>query len=106
MRFQPVKCNILSLTRKTKNKLTNIYSLENTPLETVSAVKYLGVTITNDLKWNTHISNICTKANRTLGLLKRNLSKCSVDVKTNAYKGLVRPVLEYASSVGTHIKSH
>ena len=26
-------------------------------------VLYLGVTITNDLKWNTHISNICTKAN-------------------------------------------
>ena len=59
----------------------------------------LGVTITNDLKWNTHINNICTKANRTLGFLRRNLFSCPQDVKEAAYKGLVRPVLEYGSSV-------
>ena len=35
-------------------------------LENVESIKYLGVTITKDLKWNTHISNVCTKANRTL----------------------------------------
>ena len=55
--------------------------------------------ITNDLKWNTHISNVCTKANRTLGFLRRNLYSCSPDVKEAAYKRLVRPVLEYGSSV-------
>ena len=49
--------------------------------------------------WNTHVSNICTKANRTLGFLRRNLSACPQDVKESAYKGLVRPVLEYGSSV-------
>ena len=29
----------------------------------------------------------------------RNLSACPQDVKESAYKGLVRPVLEYGSSV-------
>ena len=43
--------------------------------------------------------NICTKANRTLGFLRRNLFSCPQDVKEAAYKGLVRPVLEYGSSV-------
>ena len=33
----------------------------------------LHVSITNDLKWNSHISNVCTKANRTLRFLRRNL---------------------------------
>ena len=33
------------------------------------------------------------------GFLRRNLSACSQDVKESAYKGLVRPVLEYGSSV-------
>ena len=62
-------------------------------------IKYLGVTITSDLKWNTHISNICTKANRTLGFLRRTLFSCPQNVKEAAYKGMVRPILEYGSSV-------
>ena len=52
-----------------------------------------------NLKWNTHVSNVCTKANRTLGFLRRNLSSCPQDVKETAYKGLVRPIMEYASPV-------
>ena len=46
-----------------------------------------------------HVSNVCTKANRTLGILRRNLYSCPQKVKEAAYKGLVRPVLDYGSSV-------
>ena len=35
------------------------------------------LTITNDLRWNTHISNICTKANRNLGLLSPRFERSS-----------------------------
>ena len=45
------------------------------------------------------VSNICTKANRTLGFLRCNLAASPKDVKESEYKGLVRPVLEYGSSV-------
>ena len=48
--------------------------------------------------WN-GILNVCTKANRTLGILRRNLSSCPQNVKETAYKGLVRPILKYASPV-------
>ena len=61
MRFQPVKCNMMQLTRKHLNKIQASYTLEGAVLENVDNIKYLGVTITNDLKWNMHISNICTK---------------------------------------------
>ena len=81
------------------SKIQVNYTLEGTVLANVESRKYLGVTITNDLQWNTHISNVCTKANRTLGFLRRNLYSCPPDVKEAAYKGLVRPVLEYGSSV-------
>ena len=60
MRFQPVKCKMMQLTRKRTNKIQASYTLEGTVLENVENIKNLGVTITNDLKWNTHISNICT----------------------------------------------
>ena len=57
------------------------------------------VTISNDLKWNMHISNICTKANRTLFFLRRTLFFCPQNVKEAAYKGMVRPILKYGSLV-------
>ena len=99
MRFQPVKCNIMQLTRKRIKKIHASYTLEGTDLENVESIKYLGVTITSDLRWNTHVSNVCTKANRTLGFLGRNLFSCPQEVKEAVYKGLVRPVLDYGSSV-------
>ena len=99
MRFQPVKCNIMQITRKRTNKMEASYTLEGTVLENVDSIKYLGVTITRELRWNTHISNMCTKANRTLGFLRRNLYQCPHDVKEEAYRGLVRPILEYGSCV-------
>ena len=65
MRFQPVKCNMMQLTNK-HNKIQASYTLEGTVLENFDSIKYLGVTITSDLKWNSHIRNVCSKANRTL----------------------------------------
>ena len=58
--------------------VTASYTLEGAVLENVDNIKYLGVTITNDLKWNTHISNMCTKANRTLGFFRRTLLSCQM----------------------------
>ena len=62
-------------------------------------IKYLGVTITHDLRWITHISNMCTKAHWTLGFLRRNLCQYPQDVKEAAHRGLVHPILEYGSCV-------
>ena len=98
MGFQPVKCNMMQLTEK-HNTIQASYTLEVTVLENVESIKYLVVTITSDLKWNTHIRNACTKANRTLGSLRRNLFSCLKDIKEAAYKTLVRPILGYGSLV-------
>ena len=65
----------------------------------MDSIKYVGVTVTHDLRWNTHISNMCTKTNRTLGFLRRNLYQCPQDVKEAACWGLVSPILEYGSCV-------
>ena len=99
MRFQPVRCNIMQITRTRIKKINASYSLEGTVLDNVEKIKYLVVTITNDLKWNTHVSNICTKTNRTLRILRHHFAACPRDVNESAYKGLVHPILEYGSSV-------
>ena len=49
-----------------------------------------------------HIStqySVVLKASKTLNFIKQNLYMCSKEVKEAAYLTLVRPCLEYASSV-------
>ena len=98
MSFHPDKCNVLTISKK-KNTIEKPYILHGHTLTSVKSAKYLGCTLTSDLNWGEHISNICGKANRTIGFLKRNLNIGASSVKQNAYKSLVRPILEYASSV-------
>ena len=92
MRFQPVKCNMLQLTRKRIKKTHASYTLEGTDLENVGSIKYRGVTITNDLRWNTHVRNVCTKANRTCGFLRRNLHSCPQLIKDWCAQSWIMPV--------------
>lgn len=98
MAFHPAKCNVLSITNN-KNVIHYPYTLHGRQLERVTKAKYLGVTVQTNLKWDSHISNICNKANSTLGFLKRNLKISSTSLKQQAYTTLVRPSLEYACSV-------
>ena len=98
MEFNPSKCQVIHITRLKKH-IDTTYYLHNTKLESTSSAKYLGVTIAEDLTWNTHINNITKKANQTLGFLRRNIKVHSEDLKAMAYKTLVRPQLEYCSSV-------
>ena len=67
-------------------------------LKPVSDHPYLGVHLSSNLSWNKHIDIITTKATSQLNFLRRNLSKCSTDVKSMAYTTMVRPQLEYASA--------
>ena len=76
-----------------------IYRLHNTILEATTSAKYLGVDISDDLTWETHINRITKTANQTLGFLKRNIKIHSEELKATAYKALVRPKLEYCCTV-------
>ena len=67
--------------------------------QTVPNVTYLGVTINEHLSWSNHITNITKKANATKGFLQRNISSCPSSIKEICYKLMIRPILEYASTV-------
>ena len=98
MEFNPIKCEVISVTRK-RNPVAYSYSLHIETLRRVSSTKYLGVTIGSALDWNRYISNITRRANQALGFAKRNINTRSQKIRSMAYKALVRPRLEYCASV-------
>ena len=93
MCFNLEKCHVIPVTRN-KTITKTQYILHGQLFETVTQAKYLGITITSDLRWNAHINSISSKANRSLGFLHRNLKVSSIQIKTLAYFTFVRPILE------------
>ena len=90
MEFNPGKCQVIHITCS-KSPVKSRYVMHNLELESVDAAK--------DLNWNTHINNITSTANKTLGFVKRNVVTKNRDIKTMAYNSLVRPQVENASAV-------
>ena len=86
------------MTRKRSPHITP-YILKNEELGTTKTANYLGVAISSNLSWNSHVSRTAAKGNRALGFIRRNIRTSCTRVKEKAYKALVRPTLEYASSV-------
>ena len=97
MRFNASKCTVLTITKKTPIKST--YIIGGQALEQVDHHHYLGVELSKNLGWDHQINQTVSKAQKTLNLLRRNITECSQITKERAYKTLVRPSLEYASSV-------
>ena len=75
------------------------YILSDTLLEISSLQKDLGVYIDSDLTFANHIEYIITKARRLCGWVLRVFQTRKISVMLTVYKGVIRPILEYASVI-------
>ena len=84
MSFNASKCTLPLLTKHSPFHLNILsqYSISNYAIQQVTCTKYLGITITNDLSWSEHITDIINKANSTRDFSQRNLSQCQPSVKS------------------------
>ena len=117
MSFHPEKCHRMHLgtnTDKFKYFLPKVYSTFENPtstcytlycheLEEVNHEKDLGVTIDTKLNFKIHISQKISKANSMLYLIKNCFQHLDEKMFLLLYKSLVRPHLEYASTVWSPI---
>ena len=70
MQFNVAQCHSMRVTRHQHHKqILFDYSLHNQTL-----AKYLGITITDNMDWGQHVSDISSKATKTHGFLRRNLA--------------------------------
>ena len=68
-------------------------------LQEVQEAKYLDVTISNNLKWEKHISAKTSQANSTLHFISRTLQHSPDNARQLAYFTLVRSTREYSCTV-------
>ena len=92
------KCKVMMISRKRNPVPPPQFILQDTPLKQVEDYRYLGVLLTSDLSWSSHINSTCSKARKLIGLLYRRFYG-NVDNQSlfELYNILVRPHLEYAS---------
>jgi hypothetical protein len=57
--------------------------------------------IDNKLSFKQHVSQATSKANRTVGIIRRSFTCLTEKTFVTLYKSLVRPTLEYGHSVCT-----
>ena len=80
MQFNVTKCHTMRISRKKELVLIDYY-INGHKLSPVKNHPYLGVMLSNDLRWNSHVENIVVKANKSLGFVRRNLYPCSERTK-------------------------
>ena len=98
MKFNVAKCSIIHVTQN-RSKISHNYTMNDEILQTATTHPYLGVELSSNMKWDSHINIVTRKAHQMLGFLSRNLRHCPSSIKERAYKALVRPKVEYCSSV-------
>ena len=98
MRLNPSKCELLCISNK-HTPAKPLYYINNHLLHWATSVRYLGVIVDAKLSWNINVSYISKKANKVLNFLCRHMYTCHASSKQKAFRALVIPVLDYASTV-------
>ena len=72
------------------------YKLNDKILKKTDLEKDLGVYISDDLKPSRHVSVVAAKANKIVGLMKKNFDFLDAETILAIHCGVIRPILEYA----------
>ena len=86
MKFKFAKCHSMRVIRHLTDKhILFDFTIHQQKLEQVQSAKYLGITITDNLDWGQHVSEISCKAIKTMRFLQHNLALAPRYIKEVAY---------------------
>ena len=89
----------------TKNELKLPYDIgQETPLEKEQDIKDLGVYVSENLSWETHIAESVKRGRKCMGWILRTFKSRKAEVLLTLYRSYVIPLLEYASVLWTPYK--
>ena len=97
------KCKMMVIGTSARLKMTSLDDLnvmyEGNPLDLVEKTKYLGLHLSSDLNWDTHIMEICKQLNYYLHLLRRLKRVLPRDLLMTVYKAYFQSKFDYGISV-------
>ena len=98
VKFNPLKTESLLISRKTNTVHLPVF-MQDQQIKEVESHKHLGVILSNECSWQTHIDYIKEKAWPRINIirqLKYDLDRKSLE---SIYKSFIRPLLEYADVI-------
>ena len=100
LQFNEGKCKELRIGFSVNPTQFDPILINNNPVDVVDYAKILGLTVSNNLKWNKHVDEVIIKARMRLYFLSQ-LKKSNIAIKEllQFYITCIRPVMEYASPV-------
>ena len=96
--FNPIKRVAMLFTIRPLDFLP-LLNFNNTIINFVETQKHLGITITYNGKWHTHIETILSSAYKMLGVMRKLKYMFSRQALNQMYISYARPLLEYSSLV-------
>ena len=72
---------------------------DGTPIKFVSEHKHIGLTLSSNGQWHSHIDNIITSASKVLGIMRKLKFNFSRTVLNQIFLSYIVPVLEYSCIV-------
>ena len=96
LKFNASKCKVLHIGQHDTNYE---YYLGNSKLENTTMEKDLGVIMDGELKFHNHVAQAAKKASGVLAQIRRTMACHNETTITLLYKGIVRPLLEYANVI-------
>ena len=97
------KCKEMTIDFKKQKHSFDPITVEGMEFKVVNHARILGVTISNTLQWNDHISDVISKSNKRLYFIVLLKRACvPIEDIVMFYCTCIRPVLEYCAPVFHH----
>ena len=97
--MNPSKTRSMTFSNKRERLSHPVLSMGGCDIEEVDIYTHLGLTLQNNMSWNSHIFSIYEKASKRLNLLKSLRFKIDRSTLVCLYKSLIRPIMEYGDLI-------
>ena len=97
--FNALKTEYIIVSKRKTRAMHPDLLLNDTKLTEVNNHKHLGLTISNNMSWSSHINEILAKAEKSLSMMRRSKHILPRSCLDKLYKSMILPLLDYCDVI-------